>query len=221
MIHAAVTWANVFPEAKLESVLRYVVESWEDLTSKFPSTHSYAVREERLTDSLAHHLDDPARRQRRGIPGRFLSERWNLRRLPGGQTKRESRSDIVYMDGIPGGPQLVMEFKKLAGTAKLHTLYCSEGMGRFVDGLYSPEQKIGAMCGILKPCSSDPKALISFLGSIPPTMVKRLGWGAAGYGIHSPSVLASSVALCDSVHARGSNSGNVAISLAHVFITAA
>ena len=221
MIHAAVTWANVFPEAKVESVLRYVVESWEDLTSKFPSTHSYEVREERLTDSLALHLDDPARRQRRGIPGRFLSERWNLRRLPSGEIKRESRSDIVYTDGIPGGPQLVMEFKKLSGTTKLHTLYCSEGMARFADGLYSPEQKIGAMCGVLKPSSSDPTALVSFLGCMPATMVKRLGWDSAGHGIRSPSVLAPSVALCDSVHARGPNCGNADISLAHVFITAA
>lgn len=221
MTGLTLTWTNVFPEARVESVLKYVAESWEDLTSTFPSAHAFEVREEKLTDSLAHHLDDPVRRQRRGIPGRFVSEQWNLRRSPSGEIKRESRSDIIYLDAVPGAPRLVMEFKKLAGVAKLHQLYCSEGILRFVQGLYTPEQKIGGMCGIVKPGCADPNALISFLSSLPAGVAKELGCDEAGYGVKSPSVLAPSVATCDSVHARGANCGNGDITLAHVFVTSA
>jgi hypothetical protein len=220
MIDSALTWADVFPETKLEPILKYVAESWEELTSKFPHAHSYTIREDKLTDSLAQHLDDPGRRQRSGISGRFICEKWNLLRLPGGEIKRESRSDIVYIDGIPGAPQLVIEFKKLAGISKLHKLYCSEGMARFVNGIYSPEQKIGAMCGILRPSSSEPDAVIRFLRNVPKSMVKSLGWGASRHGLHMPSSLAPTVALCDSVHARGPTCKNADISLAHMFITA-
>ncbi len=221
MTGATLTWTNVFPEAQIESVLKYVVESWEELTGRFPGAHAYKVREEKLTDSLAHHLDDPGRRQRRGIPGRFLSEQWNFQRLPNGAIKRESRSDIIYLDAVPGGPRLVMEFKKLAGNTKLHNLYCSKGISRFVQGLYSPEQKIGAMCGILKPHCADPGALINYLSILPAALAKELGCAASGYGVKSPSGLAPTVASYDSLHARGANCAKVDTTLAHVFVTAA
>jgi hypothetical protein len=217
----SVIWTNAFPQTRLGAVLKYIVESWEDLACNYPEAHAYSMREEKLTDSLTCHLDDPVRRQQRGIPGRFLCEQWNLRRLPNGKVKRESRSDIIYFDAVPGGPQLVVEFKKLAGTSKLHALYCLEGISRFVKGQYSPEQKVGVMCGILKPHCADPLALIGYLNSLALPVAIELGCNMAGYGVKSPSILAPAIATCDSIHARGPNCKSIDITLAHVFVTAA
>jgi hypothetical protein len=220
-VTSAIAWTNVFPEAQFATVLRYVVDTWEELKHTYPRAHMYEIREEKLTDSLTDHLDDPVRRQRSGIPGRFVCERWNFKRMPNGTVKRESRSDIVYVDAVPGSPQMVMEFKKLAGIARLHKSYCVEGMLRFVRGTYCPEQKLGAMCGILKPHCADPSALVAYLSRLPRDVESDLGCAAKGYGVKMPSKLAPSVATCDSLHTRGANCGNEDLTLAHVFVTAA
>jgi hypothetical protein len=223
MIAASATpaWTDLFPQSQLETVLKYVVGSWQDLVGKYPPAHRYEVREEKLTDSLADHCDDPSRRQTCGITGRFVAEKWKYRRLPTGQVLRVARSDIVYTAAIPGGPQLVMEFKKLADSARLHALYCSEGISRFVRGIYTPEQKIGAMCGIVKPHCSEPAPLVAYLTGLTLAQKKDLGCDAAGYGTTRPSVLAPGVSAFDSRHARGAACGNLDIALTHVFLVAA
>jgi hypothetical protein len=142
-------WLQVFPGPLIPDVLAYVSDTWQWLQATYPETIAFHWEEPRLTDSLCEALNDRDRRQRSTIHCDFQAETWELRRNPlTGDVKRIARADIRVTLGAPGTPHLVLEFKKLDGTANSRWRYCFDGVNRFVEGKYSVQHEYGVMYGL-------------------------------------------------------------------------
>ena len=140
-------WFEVFPGPRIPDVLAYVVDTWDRLQRTFASAVSFDRGETELTDNLCEALEDRDRRRASGIDCDFQPETWELRRGADGRTTRIARADIRVMLGAPGTPHLVIEFKKLDGSADGRWRYCFDGMNRFVEGKYAVGHTYGVMCG--------------------------------------------------------------------------
>jgi hypothetical protein len=91
-----------------------------------------------------------------------------LRRNPAtGEVTRIARADIRVTLGAPGTPHLVLEFKKLDGTANARWRYCFDGMNRFVEGKYAVQHEYGVMYGFscIDP-STESVAMAAYISSL-------------------------------------------------------
>ena len=140
-------WFEVFPGPRIPDVLAYVAGTWDWLQRTFASAVSFERGETELTDNLCEALEDGDRRRANGIDCDFQPETWELRRDAHGRTSRIARADIRVILGAPGTPHLVIEFKKLDGSADGRWRYCFDGMNRFVEGKYAVGHMHGVMCG--------------------------------------------------------------------------
>jgi len=140
-------WFEVFPGPRIPDVLGYVAGTWDWLQRTFAAAVSFDRGETDLTDNLCEALENRDRRRANGIDCDFQPETWELRRDASGHTTRIARADIRVMLGAPGTPHLVIEFKKLNGSADGRWRYCFDGMNRFVEGKYAVGHPYGVMCG--------------------------------------------------------------------------
>lgn len=140
-------WFEVFPGPRIPDVLAYVVSTWDWLQQSFATAVSFDLSETDLTDNLCEALEDSNRRRANAIDCDFQAETWELRREPNGRTVRVARADIRVILGAPGTPHLVIEFKKLDGSADGRWRYCFDGINRFVEGKYATGHAFGVMCG--------------------------------------------------------------------------
>jgi hypothetical protein len=102
-----------------------------------------------------------------------------------GELMEERRTDIVYgWNNEQTGMQLVFEFKKLSRSARDRARYLGEnGLGRFVTGIYSKQQAVAAMVGIL----TDPRDQVVL------PLLKALDMAAAGGGLRLRTCLGGGV----------------------------
>lgn len=150
-------WTDVFPGPRVPDVLEYVGNTWDYLQATVAPAVGFGYGETALTDNLCEALEDAERRRAHRMDCDFQAETWELRRNTDGTTTRIARADIRVMLGAPGTPHLVIEFKKLDGSANHRWRYCFDGMNRFVEGKYSIGHSFGVMCG-LTPCDLDDEA---------------------------------------------------------------
>lgn len=139
-------WFRLFPGPKIPDVLVYMRDTWSTLLQISPSAISFEKDEPTLTDNLCEALSDEDRRYVWGMDCDFQAETWELRRSPDGNVTRIARADIRVILGAPGTPHLVLEFKKLDGSASSKWKYCFDGLNRFVDGKYAVGHQYGVMC---------------------------------------------------------------------------
>lgn len=130
-------WLDTFPGPRIPDVLAYVSNTWDWLRNNHAEAVAFDKGETELTDNLCEALEDGARRRTHRIDCDFQAETWELRRHPDGRVTRAARADIRVILGSPGTPHLVIEFKKLDGTADGHWRYCFDGVNRFVEGKYA------------------------------------------------------------------------------------
>lgn len=145
-------WFSIFPGPRIGDVMRYVFDTWSELQGMHPSSVTFDHEETDLTDNLCEALEDSTRRQLHRMDCDFQPETWELRRQPDGSTLRIARADIRVILGAPGTPHLVLEFKKLDGTANSRWRYCFDGVNRFLEGKYAEGHDFGVMCGF---CPND------------------------------------------------------------------
>lgn len=212
-------WADVFPGPRVADVLSYVLDTWDWLSQTYQSALKFEDPEPALTDSLCEGLNDRERRYSAGMDCDFQAETWELRRLVNGRTKRVGRADIRVILGVPGTPHLVLEFKKLDGSADARRKYCFDGMIRFVEGKYAVGHKYGVMCGITCGEPSQETGQMAAYIAVE-SRAKRLGClpNAAGRVVTSPSTMDPSHAQFDTLHSRAGAPQSAAIALLHMFI---
>ena len=212
-------WLDVFPAPRIKDVLSYVSDTWQIIGQDYPSATACINGETALTDSLCHALEDRNRRLENGIDCDFQSETWELRRGPDGKVVRVARADIRVILGRPGTPHLVIEFKKLDGTANARWKYCFDGLNRFVEGKYAVGHPNGVMCGFVKESiASEVAALADY--------IENIGFGKglnciadkSGKVVRTPSEITSNTADFDTVHQRSAASPDLQIRIAHTLL---
>lgn len=196
-------WFEVFPGPRIPDVLAYVVGTWDWLQRTFPAAVSFDRGETDLTDNLCEALEDRDRRRANGIDCDFQPETWELRRGASGCTTRIARADIRVLLGVPGTPHLVIEFKKLDGSADGRWRYCFDGINRFVEGKYAIGHPYGVMCGFSpSDLVAEATALAAYIAS--ENFARRLCCisDAAGKVITEPSQADPAWARFDTNHER-------------------
>jgi len=214
-------WLNAIPPMTLDEMLDYLVSTWNELTTEFPSEHSFEVPEPKLTLSLCQRLNMVQRKERAGISGGFCTEGFEPVRI-NGKIFKSGRSDIKFILGALGAPEIIVEFKKLDGSQGQRKLYCKDGLDRFVNGKYGAERTQGVMCGLsLVETASESSAMQQFLST--KRQVSALSSLADGNGqpVHIPSELAPSTAQFDTLHARKKKISAVPIRVAHLIMSCA
>jgi hypothetical protein len=196
-------WFSVFPAPRIPDVLSYVGATWDWLRSTFADAVTFQHDEPTLTDNLCEALADGNRRRANHMDCDFQAETWELRREADGTTNRLARADIRVILGVPGTPHLVIEFKKLDGTASARWQYCFDGMNRFVEGKYAVGHGYGVMCGFHPgPLADEATSLAEYIRQ-PQYATKLLCVAnAAGNVITMPSGAAPSHARFDTLHNR-------------------
>ena len=196
-------WLTVFPAPRIPDVLSYVGETWDWLRATYAGAVAFQHDEPILTDNLCEALANPDRRLLHGMDCDFQSETWELRRVADGTTSRLARADIRVILGTPGTPHLVLEFKKLDGSANSRWRYCFDGMNRFVEGKYAVGHAYGVMCGFSpKSLSTEEKLLADYIRK--PKYALRLDCiiNASGDVVTKPSDINSHRVAFDSRHRR-------------------
>jgi hypothetical protein len=212
-------WFSVFPAPRIPDVLAYVGSTWDWLRSTFAAAVAYQHDEPTLTDNLCEALADRDRRQANGMDCDFQAETWELRRAADGTTSRLARADIRVILGAPGTPHLVIEFKKLDGTASTRWQYCFDGVSRFIEGKYAVGHAFGVMCGFhAGPLANEAVALADYIRQ--PQYAAKLQCVAnpAGDVITMPSKAAPAHALFDTLHQRPLLIPAVPIGLLHMLV---
>lgn len=212
-------WQSVFPAPRIPDVLTYVSATWDWLRSSYAAAVAFDHDEPTLTDNLCEALADRDRRLTNRMDCDFQSETWELRRAADGTTSRLARADIRVILGAPGTPHLVIEFKKLDGTANARWRYCFDGVNRFIEGKYAVGHAFGVMCGFHPgPLAEEAAALADYIRK-PPNAAKLLCIGDhAGEVITTPSKAAASLAHFDTLHKRPTHIPDDPIALLHFLV---
>jgi hypothetical protein len=212
-------WFEVFPGPRIPDVLAYVVGTWDWLQRTFASAVSFDRGETDLTDNLCEALEDRDRRRAGGIDCDFQPETWELRRCANGRTTRIARADIRVMLGVPGTPHLVIEFKKLDGSADGRWRYCFDGMNRFVEGKYAVGHTHGVMCGFSpNDLAGEAAAMAAYIADDEYTRRLCCIADAAGSVITAPSQADPARAKFDTSHNRPGVGTEAPILILHMLL---
>ncbi len=213
-------WFSVFPAPRIPDVLTYVGATWDWLRSTFAAAVAFQHDEPTLTDNLCEALADRDRRLANGMDCDFQSETWELRRAADGTTDRLARADIRVILGVPGTPHLVIEFKKLDGTATARWQYCFDGVNRFIEGKYAVGHAFGVMCGFHPGPLADEAASLADYIRQPQYATKLLCVAnAAGDVITMPSAAAPVRVSFDTLHNRPLLTPAAPIELLHMLVS--
>lgn len=212
-------WFSVFPTPRIPDVLAYVGATWDWLRSTFADAVAFQHDEPTLTDNLCEALADRGRRLANRMDCDFQAETWELRRATDGTTVRLARADIRVILGAPGTPHLVIEFKKLDGSANARWQYCFDGVNRFIEGKYAVGHAFGVMCGFHPGALADEAASLADYIRQPQYAAKLLCLAnAVGDVITMPSVAAPAHASFDTLHKRPTVAPANPIALLHMLV---
>lgn len=212
-------WFSIFPAPRIPDVLTYVGATWNWLRSTFADAVAFQHDEPTLTDNLCEALADGDRRLANRMDCDFQAETWELRRAADGTTERLARADIRVILGAPGTPHLVIEFKKLDGTANARWRYCFDGVNRFTEGKYAVGHAFGVMCGFHPGPLGDEAASLAEYIRQPQCAIKLLCVAnAEGDVITMPSVAAPVHAQFDTLHNRPTLTPAEPITLLHLLV---
>jgi hypothetical protein len=215
-------WFNVFPGPRIPDVLSYVFDTWNSLQQSFAAAVAFSHDETALTDNLCEALENPERRLAHRMDCDFQAETWELRRGADGRTTRVARADIRVILGAPGTPHLVIEFKKLDGSANSRWRYCFDGMNRFVEGKYAQGHAFGVMCGFSpNDLDLEAAALAAYIDQAEYRSRLCCIADAAGVVIFRPSQADPALARFDTDHGRPSLDSKQPIRLLHTLIPCA
>jgi hypothetical protein len=129
--------------------VQYVTNTWDELKLEWPNEHCFSNNELTLSLSLGQALNEAGRKKSAGISGGFGAEAFEPIRVAG-KVKKNGRTDIKFVFGGLGAPEVILECKKLDGSSAKRRAYYTEGVGRFVSGKYGSEYFQGVMLGFSK-----------------------------------------------------------------------
>ncbi|MBT0963024.1 hypothetical protein [Denitromonas iodatirespirans] len=220
--HPSSAWFDVFPSPRIPDVLAYVFDTWGSLQREFAEAVSFSHDETVLTDNLCEALEDRERRLTKRMDCDFQAETWELRRDADGRTTRVARADIRVILGAPGTPHLVIEFKKLDGSADSRWRYCFDGMNRFVEGKYAQGHAFGVMCAFSpNNLDTEASALAAYIDQTDYRSRLCCIADAAGQVVIRPSQSDPTWARFDTNHGRPRVASGEPIRLLHTLIPCA
>lgn len=212
-----VEWLEAIPPTTLRDVLQYVTDTWDDLKSEWPEEHCFSHNEPTLSLSLGQALNEVYRKKGAGISGGFAAEAFEPVRV-NGKVKKNGRTDIKFIFGASGAPEVILECKKLDGSGAKRTLYYSQGVDRFVSGKYGSEYYQGVMLGFSKADPSDEAtALKAIINSPSPAAFYRCVVFPSGDFVLDPSEISPGLAYFDTKHDRSPSCASP-FDLAHVLL---
>jgi hypothetical protein len=212
----ATDWFDAFPLETATQAATAICKSWEILISR-PLNFNAKMTEPKLTKAIKIHVEQVTARAA-GLLGMWAAENViGVMDEAIGKVTEERRTDITYgWTDTQAGFQLVFEFKKLTRHAKSHAAYVGpSGMGRFVTGIYSKDQRAAAMVGMMIDSSSKvvPALIAAIESSASIAALKSVVVG--GKVCKSPSALFSQ-AQFDTDHKRPPSHGTIRI--AHLLL---
>lgn len=154
---SGLAWLAAFPIQPATEAVEALLEAWRELTCQPRPNFNPKTEEPNLTKTLKIYVETVTA-PKRGLLGMWAAEDVFGDVDPSkGKITQQRRTDIVYgWNNTEQAIQLVFEFKKLGRQASSRNRYIhlSDGLGRFVNGIYSRHQAVAAMVGVLL----DPKA---------------------------------------------------------------
>lgn len=144
-------WLSAFPLKSASDAVDALLDAWHRLAANPRPWFNSSTHEPRLTKQLKIYLADYVAREH-GLLGMWAAEdvvgKLNVET---GELIEERRTDITYgwHDGTRSY-KLVFEFKRLGRQKRYRDEYLgSQGLARFVTGIYARKEPIAAMVGIL------------------------------------------------------------------------
>lgn len=147
----SVDWLAAFPLQPATEAVEALRQGWSELAARPRPDFNPKTKEDGLTKRLKIYVENHVARQR-GLLGMWAAEDIIGDIDPAtGAMVEERRTDIVYgWNDEFQGMKLVFEFKRLGRQKKHRDHYLREqGLGRFVTGIYSRQQAVAAMVGVL------------------------------------------------------------------------
>ena len=197
-------WVSAFPLQPATEAVEALRQGWSELAARPLPDFNPKTKEAALTKRLKVYVENHVARER-GLLGMWAAEDIIGDIDPAtGAMIEERRTDIVYgWNNETQAMQLVFEFKRLGRQKKHRDHYLrDQGLGRFVNGIYSRKQAVAAMVGVLL----DPEPEIApkirdALGDAALATLLRLKPTAAGEPYARPSSLFSAADF-DTEHER-------------------
>ncbi len=144
-------WLSAFPIQPATEAVEALRQGWIELADRPHPQFNSNTKEAALTKRLKIYVENHTARQR-GLLGMWSAEDIIGEIDPAtGALIQERRTDIVYgWNNDALGMRLVFEFKRI-GRQKSHRNHYlrDQGLGRFVTGIYSRQQAVAAMVGVL------------------------------------------------------------------------
>lgn len=144
-------WLAAFPMQPATEAVEALLQGWMELAQRPRPDFNPKTKEGALTKHLKVYVENNVARQR-GLLGMWAAEDIIGEVDPAtGAMIQERRTDIVYgWNDAVQGIKLVFEFKRLGRQKKYRDHYLrDQGLGRFVTGIYSRQQSVAAMVGVL------------------------------------------------------------------------
>lgn len=144
-------WLSAFPIRPATEAVEALYQAWDELTDRPKPGFNPTTKEGALTKGLKIYVENYTARQR-GLLGMWSAEDIIGEIDPAtGVLVQERRTDIVYgWNDAAQGMRLVFEFKRLGRQKRHRDHYLrDQGLARFVTGIYSRQQAVAAMVGIL------------------------------------------------------------------------
>lgn len=151
-------WLSAFPLQPATEAVEALRQGWSELAARPRPDFNPKTKEDALTKRLKIYVENHISREH-GLLGLWAAEDVIGDVDPvTGMLIEERRTDIVYgWNNDIQSMKLVFEFKRLGRQKKHRDHYLREqGLGRFVTGIYSRQQAVAAMVGVLL----DPEAEI-------------------------------------------------------------
>ena len=144
-------WLAAFPIQSATEAVEALRQAWSELASEPRPEFNWKTKEPVLTKRLKVYVENHVARQR-GLLGMWAAEDVIGEIDPAtGKLIEERRTDIVYgWNDDKQDFKLVFEFKRLGRQKRYRDHYLgSDGLGRFVTGIYGRHQAVAAMVGVL------------------------------------------------------------------------
>lgn len=218
-------WLEAFPVNEAQRAAKFVLETWNELSTKAPKTFNLCQRENHITERFGMHMPKVSLAKARLLGWWSYEESAGETVIVDGELKVKGRirKDLVYKSNKEAvRVELIFEFKKLEATSKSCKIYCGEnGMRRFVDGEYAKGLPLALMVGMLigdqTACLQElRRSLLSTASKLDLSMVED----ASGALLRAPSTIFPGVAHFDTEHNRPSTSApsHGTLLLSHMFV---
>lgn len=218
-------WLEAFPVDEARRAARFVLDTWNELSTKAPKTFNSGQRENHITERFGMYMPKVSLSK-----ARLLG--WWSYEEPAGESviideeltaRGRIRKDLVYKSNKAAvRVELIFEFKKIEATPGSYKIYRGkDGMRRFVDGEYAKGLPLALMVGMLigdqNACM---QGLYRSLLSAAAKSDLRMVNDASGALLRDPSAMFPGLAQFDTEHNRpaGSAPSHGTLLLSHMFV---